>query len=117
MGRGVKTVRRGELYWADPGPVVGHEQGGHRPVLVISHDMFNSASGTAIVLAVTSRPPLRRAGLSVRLASGDLPRPSWVKTWQVRTTSLLRLGRFIGRVDEKEVDAAADALHEVVAHG
>jgi len=71
-------VLRGEIYWAELGSARGHEQTGARPVLVISHDVFNARSGTAIVLALTSQP--QRAGypLTLPVASVRLPTPSWV---------------------------------------
>lgn len=47
-------ILRGEIWWADLNPVRGHEQAGVRPVLVISHDVFNQRSGTVIALAITS---------------------------------------------------------------
>ena len=85
-------VLRGEIYWADLMPVRGHEQGGVRPVLIISHDLFNARSGTVIALAITSQP--QRAGfpLTWQIPAGVLPRPSWVKISQIRTLSTDRLG-------------------------
>jgi len=70
----VARVLRGEVYWADLQPVCGHEQGGVRPVLILSHDIFNERSGTVIALAITSRE--QRAGypLSWLLPSGTLQR-------------------------------------------
>ncbi len=50
MGR----ILRGEILWADLNPTIGHEQGGLRPVLVVSHEIFNSKSGTVIAIALTS---------------------------------------------------------------
>lgn len=114
MARGLRTIRRGEVFWVDPGPVVGHEQGGVRPVLVISHGIFNDASRTVIAMAVTTRPPRGGFPVSCALESGGLPHRSWVKTWQVRTYSAERLGRRIGRVGEAEVDRAVEGLLEIV---
>jgi mRNA interferase MazF len=67
-------ILRGEIRWADLDPVRGHEQGGRRPVLVISHDVFNDHSGTVIVMAITSRP--QRAGfpLTLKLDEAGLPK-------------------------------------------
>jgi mRNA interferase MazF len=72
----VASILRGEIYWADLQPVRGHEQGGVRPVLVLSHDIFNDRSGTIIALAITSQP--QRAGfpLTFKLPAGTLPRES-----------------------------------------
>ena len=100
-------ILRGEIYWADLRPVRGHEQGGVRPVLVLSHDAFNDRSGTVIALAITSQP--QRAGypLTWRLPSGILPRESWVNISQVRTLSTERLRARLGRLSE-------DDLREIV---
>jgi mRNA interferase MazF len=50
-------ILRGDIVWADLNPVRGREQAGRRPVLVLSHDVFNERSGTVIALALTSQPP------------------------------------------------------------
>jgi mRNA interferase MazF len=72
-------ILRGEIYWADLNPVRGREQAGRRPVLVISHEVFNTHSGTVIAWAITSQP--QRAGfpLGLRPKSPCLSKPSWVK--------------------------------------
>ena len=76
-------ILRGEIRWADLNPVRGREQAGRRPVLVLSHDVFNARSGTVIGLAITSQP--QRAGfpLTVELESAALPKRSWVKVSQI----------------------------------
>jgi mRNA interferase MazF len=81
------------VIWADLNPVRGHEQGGQRPVVVISEDVFNSRSGTVIAMAITSQP--QRAGfpLTLPLSGVKLPKQSWVKISQIRTLSVQRLGR------------------------
>jgi mRNA interferase MazF len=91
-------ILRGEIVWADLNPVTGREQGGQRPVLVLSHDVFNERSGTVIALALTSQP--QRAGfpLTLELDVKGLPKRSWVKISQIRTLSVARLGRRLGRV-------------------
>lgn len=72
-------ILRGEIRWADLDPVRGREQAGARPVLVLSHDVFNERSGTVIAVALTSRP--QRAGfpLTLELEVRGLPKKSWVK--------------------------------------
>jgi mRNA interferase MazF len=104
----VAGIVRGEIYWAELNPTRGHEQGGRRPVLILSHGVFNEHSGTVIALAITAQP--QRAGypLTWRVPSGVLDRDSWVKISQVRTLSTERLGRRIGAVDQP-------ALQEIVA--
>src|SRR5262249_5050897 len=107
-------ILRGEIYWANLEPVRGHEQGAVRPVLVISHQIFNDRSGTVVAMAITSQP--QRAGypLSLALAPGVLPRPSWVKTSQVRTISTEQLGSLVGGLDEAEDDHVVDGLLQLI---
>ncbi len=107
-------LRRGDVVWVDPGQTRGTEQAGRRPYLVLSHEVFNERSGSVIAVAITSNPPRAGVPLSWPLSSGGLPRRSWVKIWQVRTISSLRLGRRIGRVAEEEVDAVVEGLLDIV---
>jgi mRNA interferase MazF len=108
-------ILRGDVVWADLNPTVGHEQAGHRPVVVISHDVFNERSGTVIAMAITSQP--QRAGfpLTHELKSGGLPKKSWVKISQVRTLSVKRLDDKIGRVEVEELERLVEGLNEIVA--
>lgn len=108
-------ILRGEVYWADLNPVRGREQAGLRPVLVISHEVFNTRSGTVIAVAITSQP--QRAGfpLVLPLEGIRLPKPSWVKIGQVRTLSTERLGRKLGTVSPEELVRIIDGLFEIVA--
>lgn len=110
----MRRIRRGDLYWADPGPVVGHEQAGHRPMLVLSHPPLQDHLGVAVVASVTTRKPRGPFPLSVRLATGGLQRESWALAWQIRTVSVERLGRRIGRVEPAEVDRVAEGLAEIL---
>src|SRR5947207_8772434 len=96
-------ILRGDIVWADLNPALGHEQGGLRPVVAISEDVFNARSGTVIAMAITSQP--QRAGfpLTLELTSVKLPKRSWVKISQIRTLSVERLGKRIGRVSPEEL--------------
>jgi len=107
-------ILRGDIYWADLNPAVGSEQGGMRPVLILSHDVFNERSGTVIVAALTSQP--QRAGypLTFELASTRLPKKSWVKISQIRTLSVKRIRRKISRVSEEEIAAIIEGLNEII---
>ncbi len=100
--------------WADLDPVRGHEQGGRRPVIVISQDVFNARSGTVIAMAITSQP--QRAGfpLTLEITSVKLPQQSWVKISQVRTLSTERIGKSIGRLSPEELGRLVEGLNEVV---
>jgi mRNA interferase MazF len=106
-------ILRGEVRWADLDPVRGHEQGGRRPVLVVSHDIFNAHSGTAIVMAITSRPPRASFPLSLKLDAPGLPKESWIKIGQVRTISTERIGARIGRADEDLLARAIEGWNEI----
>jgi len=107
-------VLRGEIRWADLNPVRGHEQGGRRPVVIISHDVFNERSGTVIAMAVTSQP--QRAGLPLTLAlsSSKLPKASWVKISQVRTLSVERIGEVIDSLSPEQTEQLIEGLNEIV---
>lgn len=108
------AVLRGEVYWADLNPVIGSEQAGLRPVLVISHDVFNERSGTVIAMAITSQPQKAAFPLTVEITELGLPRRSWIKTNQVRALSTLRLQELITRLSPELVNQAVDGLCEVV---
>jgi len=107
-------ILRGDVYWADLEPTRGKEQAGHRPVLVISHEVFNTHSGTVIALAVTSQP--QRAGfpLTHSLPERKLPKPSWVKISQIRTLSTERLGHKLAHLEEDEVNRIIEGLLDIV---
>jgi mRNA interferase MazF len=108
-------ILRGDVVWADLNPVIGHEQAGRRPVVVISHDVFNERSGTVIAMAITSRPQMAGFPLTLELESGELPKKWWVKISQVRTLSVLRLGEKIGRITHEELEQLIDGLNEIIA--
>jgi mRNA interferase MazF len=107
-------ILRGEIRWADLNPVRGHEQAGRRPVLVLSHDVFNERSGTVIALALTSQEP--RAGFPLTLESraSGLTKRSWIKISQIRTLSVDRIGSRIARASEEELARALDGLNEIL---
>ena len=107
-------ILRGDIYWADLAPVRGHEQGGERPVLIISHDVFNERSGTVIAMAITSQPQKVGFPLAIKIESGRLPKPSWIKISQVRILATERLGKKLGRVSYEELDRVVEGLTEIV---
>lgn len=108
-------ILRGEIRWADLNPVRGLEQAGARPVLVLSHDVFNERSGTVIAVALTSQEPRAGFPLTVELITPKLPKRSWVKTGQIRTLSTERIGRRLGRVSEEELAEVLEGLLELIA--
>ena len=107
-------ILRGEIRWAELNPTRGSEQAGLRPVLILSHDVFNERSGTVIAVALTSQS--QRAGfpLTLELASPKLPKRSWVKISQIRTLATERIGRRIGRASPEELTQVLEGLNEIL---
>ena len=93
--------RRGDIFYADLNPVVGSEQGGRRPVLIIQNDVGNRFSQTVIVAAVTSSLGKKPYPTEVRLAVGavGLTRDSAIRLDQIRTIDKRRLTQFLGHLD------------------
>lgn len=98
----MENVKRGEIYYADLSPVVGSEQGGVRPVLIIQNDIGNKYSPTIIACAVTSQ--LTKAKLpthiEIKQDSFGLPRDSVILLEQIRTLDKRRLKEKIGALDD-----------------
>ena len=107
-------ILRGEIRWADLNPTRGHEQSGLRPVLILSQDVFNERSGTIIAVALTSQA--QRAGfpLTLEIKSARLPKKSWVKISQIRTLSVERIGKVIGRASPEELAQVVEGLTEII---
>lgn len=105
-------VKRGELYFANLNPVVGSEQGGLRPVLVIQNDIGNTYSPTTIVAAITSQ--IKRAKLpthvEIKRNRSHLERDSVILCEQLRTIDKRRLSEKIGQLDEATMVKVDDAL-------
>ena len=108
-------ILRGDIYWADLNPVIGSEQGGLRPVLVLSHNVFNERSGTVIAVELTSQT--QRAGypLTLELSGTKLPKKSWVKISQIRTLSVKRIRKEISKVSEEELAMIVEGLNEIIS--
>ena len=107
-------ILRGEIRWAELNPTRGSEQAGLRPVLVLSHDVFNARSGTVIAVALTSQP--QRAGfpLTLELTSPKLPKRAWVKISQIRTLATQRLGKRLARASPEELAQVLEGLNEIL---
>jgi mRNA interferase MazF len=108
-------ILRGEIRWADLNPVRGHEQSGHRPVLVLSHDIFNARSGTVIAVALTCQPQKAGFPLTLELKVPALRKPVWVKISQIRTLSVERIGKRLARVAPLEAAKIIEGLNEILA--
>ena len=107
-------ILRGDIRWANLNPARGHEQAGKRPVVVLSHDIFNERSGTVIAAALASQEPRAGFPLALELRAPRLPKRSWVRISQVRTLSVERIGRKLGRASEEELAAVVDGLVEII---
>ena len=108
-------ILRGDIHWADLNPVIGSEQGGLCPVLILSHNIFNDRSGTVIAVAITSQP--QRAGypLTLELSDTKLPKKSWAKISQVRTLSTKRIGKKIACASPEELVGIIEGLNEIIS--
>ncbi len=95
-------VKRGDIFYADLNPVIGSEQGGHRPVLVIQNDVGNKYSSTVIVAAITSK--INKAKLpthvEINAQKHDLEKDSVILLEQIRTIDKVRLTKSIAHLDE-----------------
>ena len=107
-------ILRGEVRWADLNPVRGHEQSGHRPVLILSHDIFNARSGTVIAIAMTSQPQKAGFPLTLELKVKELHKPTWAKISQIRTLSVERIGKRLGRIAPIDVTKVIEGLNEIL---
>lgn len=107
-------VLRGDIVWADLNPTRGHEQAGMRPVVVVSHEVFNARSGTVIAMAVTSQPQRAAFPLTTELTTVRLPKRSWVKISQIRTLSVERLGKKLGHLSPEDMDPLVEGLNEII---
>lgn len=107
-------ILRGEVRWADLNPVRGHDQSGERPVLVISHDVFNERSGTVIAVALSSQEPRAGFPLTMEIKAEGLPKRSWAKISQIRTLSTERIGRRLARVSDEDIAEIVEGLNEII---
>ena len=105
-------VKRGDIYYADLSPVVGSEQGGVRPVLIVQNDTGNRHSPTVIAAAITSKTDKARLPTHIELSGNSfgLTRDSIVLLEQVRTIDKRRLKEKMGRVDEDVMTKIDNAI-------
>ena len=106
------TIRRGDIYYADLRPVVGSEQGGIRPVLIIQNDVGNAHSPTVICAAITSRMNKAKLPTHVELQAtqGGLSKNSVVLLEQLRTIDKQRLKERIGSLSSEKLPVVDEAL-------
>ena len=106
------NVKRGDIYYADLSPVVGSEQGGLRPVLIIQNDIGNRYSPTVIAAAITSRMDKTKLPTHIEIyaARAGLPRDSVILLEQIRTLDKRRLREKMGHLDEAAMARVNDAI-------
>jgi mRNA interferase MazF len=105
-------VRRGEIYYADLSPVVGSEQGGVRPVLIVQNDIGNKYSPTVIVAAITSQINKAKLPTHVELSASEygLPKDSVILLEQIRTIDKKRLREKICTLSSEVMEKVNEAL-------
>ena len=106
------SVKRGEIYYADLSPVVGSEQGGVRPVLIVQNDVGNRYSPTVIAAAITSQKEKAKlpTHIEINAQSCGLARNSTVLLEQIRTIDKRRLKEKMGQLDEQSMNQINSAL-------
>ena len=107
-------ILRGEIRWADLNPVRGREQAGKRPVLILSHDVFNARSGTAIAMAITSQKQKAGFPLTLEVDSRALPKQSWVKSARSERCRSTESGSAWRVASPEQVEEAVESLNEIV---
>lgn len=107
-------ILRGDIVWANLDPTVGNEQAGKRPVLILSHNVFNEYSGTVIAVALTSKEQKAGFPLTLEINSKNLPKKSWIKISQIRTLSINRLGEKLTHIKEEELISVIEGLNEII---
>ena len=105
-------VKRGQLYFADLSPIVGSEQAGVRPVLVLQSDRYNAQSPTTIVAAVTGRQKKLMQRTHVLLPANSVLPGSVVLLEQIRTIDKSRLGFYIGKLNKNEMCQIDEAIRQ-----
>lgn len=103
-------INRGDIYYADLNPVVGCEQGGIRPVLILQNDIGNRHSPTTIICAITGKPKKPLPTHTAIVGAGKFPRESFALLEQIRTIDRTRLRGWVGRLDEQKMEEINQAL-------
>lgn len=107
----MNDIKRGELYYADLSPVIGSEQGGVRPVLIVQNNVGNKYSPTVIVAAVTSQITKAKIPTHIELsAECGLTKDSVLLLEQIRTLDKRRLKERIGVLDDRRMQSVNEAL-------
>lgn len=105
-------IKRGDIYYADLSPVIGSEQGGVRPVLVVQNDIGNKYSPTVIAAAITSQINKAKLPTHIEISAQEygLLKDSVILMEQIRTIDKKRLREKIGHLDDELMDRVNEAL-------
>ena len=106
----MREIKRGDIYKADLSPVVGSEQGGIRPVVIVQNDMGNRNSPTIIVVPITTRLNKKNLPTHTKINNSSLLKESIALMEQIRTIDKSRLIEFIGVLNESEMNRITEAL-------
>ena len=108
----IPSIKRGDIFYADLSPVIGSEQGGLRPVLIIQNDVGNKYSPTVIAAAITSQTGKARLPTHINIAGGSvgLSKDSVILLEQVRTIDKRRLREHMGRLDDEHMLLVNEAI-------
>ena len=106
----MREIKRGDIYKADLSPVVGSEQGGIRPVVIVQNDMGNRYSPTIIVVPITTRLNKKNLPTHTKINNSSLLKESIALMEQIRTIDKSRLIEFIGVLNESEMNRITEAL-------
>jgi mRNA interferase MazF len=106
------VIKRGDIFYADLSPVIGSEQGGIRPVLIVQNDIGNKYSPTVIASAITSQINKAKLPTHIELSAKDygLPRDSVILLEQIRTIDKKRLREKIGHLDDELMEKVNEAI-------
>ena len=106
----MREIKRGDIYKADLSPVVGSEQGGIRPVVIVQNDMGNRYSPTIIVVPITTRLNKKNLPTHTKINNSSLLKESIALMEQIRTIDKSRLIEFIGVLNESKMNRITEAL-------
>lgn len=107
-----KVVKRGDIYYADLSPVIGSEQGGVRPVIIVQNNIGNKFSPTVIVAPITSKMNKAKLPTHIEVSAKQfgLEKDSVMLLEQIRTIDKMRLKEYIGAVDDKTIERVDQVL-------
>lgn len=107
----MRTIKRGDIFYADLSPAIGSEQGGTRPVLIVQNDVGNYHSPTVIVAILTSKSKKKLpTHISIHSGEGNITMDSKVLLEQIRTIDKFRLQKYVGSVSDDTMDRVDRAM-------